>query len=117
MAVTYSVVITRAYIAARAIATVRMTTKVEASTIFICDSGRSPFAGLIGHSGNRIAVRNDMPQASGKRTRLRTEEPFRCRSFFSGMLHQLDDLTFCDTSNLIQVQTPLAFGFFQVNRR
>src|SRR6266853_1980824 len=74
-------------------------------------------AGLIRHSGNRIAVRNDMPQASGKRTRLRTEEPFRCRSFFSGMLHQLDDLTFCDTSNLIQVQTPLAFGFFQVNRR
>src|SRR5882724_12962968 len=45
MAVTYSVVITRAYIAARAIATARITTKVEASTIFICDSGRSAFAG------------------------------------------------------------------------
>jgi len=51
-----------------------------------------------------------MPQTSGKRARLRAEEPFRRRSFFSGMLHQVDDLTFRDTSNLIQVQTPLAFG-------
>src|SRR5260221_4561911 len=181
MAVTYCVVITRAYIAARAIATARITTKVEDSTIFICDSGRSAFAGtriaqnlaslevwpprrspqarpivrnenridrirrivldaggltsdkpleahlafesgnilagLIRHSGNRIAVRNDMPQMSGKWTRLRTEKPLRRRSFFSWMPGQLDDLTFCDTSNLIQVQTPLAFGFFQVNRR
>src|SRR5437762_14193048 len=58
-----------------------------------------------------------MPQASGKRTRLRTEKPSRCRSFFSGMLRQVDDLTFRDASNLIQVQTPLAFSFFRVSRR
>src|SRR5579859_4105899 len=74
-------------------------------------------AGLIRHSGNRIAVRNDVPQTSGKRSWLRTEEPFRYRSFFSGMLYQLDYLTFGDASNLIQVQTPLALGFFRVSGR
>jgi hypothetical protein len=46
MAVTCSVVITSAYIAASAIATVRITTRLEASTIFIRDSGRSTFAGM-----------------------------------------------------------------------
>ena len=58
-----------------------------------------------------------MPQSSGKRARLRAKEPFRCRSLFSGMLRQLDDLTLGDAPNLIQVQTPLALGFFRVRSR
>ena len=59
---------------------------------------------VVGDAGNCVAVRNKMARAIvSERLRARTEDTFTYFGRFRRMFHELDDLTFRDASDLIEV--------------
>src|SRR6266566_2208969 len=81
----------------------------EAVEAHLAFQARDVLRGVIGHAGNRVAVRDEMASAQvRKRTGTKTKQFSAGLLRFGRMLGKVHDLAFGDAADLVQVETALA---------